>query len=73
MPSKKKQTFQTTLDLAGKTATGFRVPPDFVRALGPGKRVSVRSDNDSYPGWPDCDLSAIDPVGRVIWSGRRIK
>ena len=42
-------------------------------ALGPGKRVSVRSDNDAYPGWPDCDLSAIDLVGRVIWSGRRIK
>ncbi len=42
-------------------------------ALGPGKRVSVRSDNDAYPGWPDCDLSAIDLVGRVIWSGRRIR
>jgi phage repressor protein C with HTH and peptisase S24 domain len=42
-------------------------------ALGPGKRVSVRSDNDAYPGWPDCDPSSIDLVGRVIWSGRRIK
>jgi phage repressor protein C with HTH and peptisase S24 domain len=42
-------------------------------ALGPGKRVSVRSDNDAYPGWPDCDLSSIDLVGRVVWSGRRIK
>ena len=42
-------------------------------ALGPGGRVSVRSDNDAYPGWPDCDLKAIDLVGRVIWSGRRIK
>ena len=42
-------------------------------ALGPGKRVSVRSDNQAYPVWPDCELSAIDLVGRVIWSGRRIR
>ncbi|HEY5721549.1 MAG TPA: S24 family peptidase [Allosphingosinicella sp.] len=42
-------------------------------ALGPGKRVSIRSDNEAYPGWPDCDLSTVHPVGRVIWSGRRIK
>ena len=35
--------------------------------------VSVRSDNEAYPGWPDCELSAIDLVGRVVWSGRRIK
>lgn len=42
-------------------------------ALGPAKQVSVRSDNDAYPGWPDCDLATIDLVGRVIWSGRRIK
>ena len=41
-------------------------------ALAPGRRVSVRSDNDSYPGWPDCDLAAIDIVGRVVWAGRRI-
>jgi hypothetical protein len=41
-------------------------------ALRPGRRVSVRSDNDAYPGWPDCDLGAIDIVGRVVWAGRRI-
>ncbi len=42
-------------------------------ALNPAARtVSVRSDNPSYPGWPDCDLAAIDIVGRVVWAGRRI-
>jgi phage repressor protein C with HTH and peptisase S24 domain len=42
-------------------------------ALAPsGGRVSVRSDNDAYPSWPDCDLAAIDVVGRVVWMGRRL-
>ena len=42
-------------------------------ALGPGGRVSVRSDNEAYPGWPDLDPGAIDPVGRVVWVGRRLR
>ena len=33
--------FQTTLQLAGKTATGFEVPPEIVEALG-SKRAAVR-------------------------------
>jgi hypothetical protein len=42
-------------------------------ALSPaGARVSIRSDNDAYPGWPDCELGAIDLVGRVVWVGRRL-
>ena len=42
-------------------------------ALNPaGSRLSIRSDNDAYPGWPDCALSAIDVVGRVVWVGRRL-
>jgi hypothetical protein len=42
-------------------------------ALSPaGARVSIRSDNDAYPGWPDCELRAIDLVGRVVWVGRRL-
>lgn len=42
-------------------------------ALGPtGSRVSIRSDNAAYPGWPDCALSAIDLVGRVVWVGRKL-
>ena len=36
------------------------------------RRVTVQSDNPAYPDWPDCDPSGINPVGRVIWSGRRI-
>lgn len=36
------------------------------------KTLSVRSDNPAYPGWPDCDPGAIDIVGRVVWTGRRI-
>ncbi len=42
-------------------------------ALNPiGRRVTVQSDNPAYPDWPDCALDSIHPVGRVIWSGRRI-
>jgi phage repressor protein C with HTH and peptisase S24 domain len=42
-------------------------------ALNPtGRRVTVQSDNPAYPDWPDCNLGDINPIGRVIWSGRRI-
>ena len=42
-------------------------------ALNPlGRRVTVQSDNPAYPDWPDCELGEINPIGRVIWSGRRI-
>jgi phage repressor protein C with HTH and peptisase S24 domain len=37
-----------------------------------GRRVTVQSDNPSYPDWPDCELSEINCIGRVIWSGRKI-
>ena len=36
------------------------------------KRLSVISDNAAYPAFFDCDPSAIDILGRVIWAGRRI-
>lgn len=36
------------------------------------RSVSIRSDNEAYPGWPDCPLGSIDVVGRVVWAGRRI-
>ena len=42
-------------------------------SLGPGGRLSVRSDNDAYPGWPDLDPAAVDVVGRVVWVGRRLR
>ena len=42
-------------------------------ALNPvGRRVTVQSDNPAYPDWPDCGLDDINPIGRVIWSGRRV-
>lgn len=42
-------------------------------ALNPtARRVTVQSDNPAYPDWPDCSLADIKPIGRVIWSGRRI-
>ena len=42
-------------------------------ALNPASRtLSIRSDNPAYPGWPDCDPAAVDIVGRVVWTGRRI-
>lgn len=42
-------------------------------ALNPvGRRLTVQSDNPAYPDWPDCGLGDINPIGRVIWSGRRV-
>lgn len=40
--------FRTTLELGGKTATGFRVPPAVVEALGKGKRPPVRVTINGY-------------------------
>jgi hypothetical protein len=34
--------FRATIDLAGKTATGFKVPEEVIAALGGGKRPAVR-------------------------------
>lgn len=34
---------------------------------------SVRSDNPAHPDWNDVSPANIDIVGRVIWTGRRIK
>jgi hypothetical protein len=40
--------FRTTLQLEGKTATGFRVPADVIEALGKGKRPPVLVTIGSY-------------------------
>lgn len=37
-----------------------------------GGRVTVQSDNPTYPDWPDRGLAELDCIGRVIWAGRRI-
>jgi len=39
---------QTTILQAGKTATGIRIPPDVVAALGSGKRPAVRVTINGY-------------------------
>lgn len=35
-------------------------------------RVTIVSDNSAYPTEPDVPVSAIDIVGRVLWTGRRL-
>ena len=37
-----------------------------------GRRFSIRSDNQAYPDWADCDPAAIEVIGRVVWAGRRV-
>ncbi len=36
------------------------------------RRLTIRSDNDAYPSWDDCDPAGVVVIGRVIWVGRRI-
>jgi Bacteriocin-protection, YdeI or OmpD-Associated/Domain of unknown function (DUF1905) len=40
--------FQATMQMAGKTAMGFEVPPEIVDALGVGKRPPVRVTINGY-------------------------
>jgi hypothetical protein len=40
--------FRTTLQMAGKTAMGFEVPPEVVESLGAGKRPPVRVTINGY-------------------------
>jgi hypothetical protein len=43
-------------------------------AVNPAARtLSIRSDNPAWPGWPDCDPAAVEVVGRVVWTGRRLR
>ena len=34
--------------------------------------ATVRSDNPAWPDQPACPRSALDVVGRVVWTGRRL-
>jgi SOS-response transcriptional repressor LexA len=36
------------------------------------RRLTIHSDNDAYPSWPDCDPGAIHIIGRVVWVGRKL-
>lgn len=40
--------FRTTIELGGKTATGFQVPPEVVASLGAGKRPPVTVTINGY-------------------------
>lgn len=42
------------------------------RAPGPG-RISVISDNPHYRSWDDLPMGAVQLVGRVVWTGRRVR
>ena len=42
-------------------------------AVHPGSRkITISSDNSTYPTWPDCDPADVDIIGRVVWAGRKI-
>jgi SOS-response transcriptional repressor LexA len=42
-------------------------------AFNPAARtLTIRSDNDAYPSWPDCDPANVELVGRAVWVGRRL-
>ena len=36
------------------------------------RRLAIRSDNDAYPSWDDCDPAGVTVIGRVVWVGRRL-
>jgi hypothetical protein len=36
-------------------------------------RIAVLSDNRDYPSWPDLAADTVALVGRVIWTGRRVR
>ncbi|MBN8844777.1 MAG: helix-turn-helix transcriptional regulator [Sphingomonadales bacterium] len=42
------------------------------RAPGQG-RVSVISDNPHYKSWDDLPLASVRLIGRVVWTGRRVR
>ena len=43
-------------------------------ALGPqGRQISIVSDNQAYPSWPDVDRRSLHIIGRVLWFGRKVQ
>ncbi len=36
------------------------------------RRLTIRSDNEAYPSWDDCDPAGVMVIGRVVWVGRRL-
>ena len=37
------------------------------------RRIIMKSDNSSYPNWPDCELADVDIIGRAVWVARRLR
>lgn len=35
--------------------------------------LTISSDNSAYARWPDCRPKDVEVIGRVVWSGRRIR
>lgn len=35
--------------------------------------LTIASDNPSYASWPGCAPADVDIVGRVVWTGRRLR
>lgn len=38
-----------------------------------GRRLTISSDNPSYPTWADCEPDEVAVLGRVVWAGRKIR
>lgn len=38
-----------------------------------GRRISVSSDNPTYPSWQGLERRAVNVVGRVLWFGRKLQ
>ena len=36
------------------------------------RRLTIRSDNDAFPSWDDCDPAGVAVIGRVVWVGRKL-
>jgi hypothetical protein len=56
--------FRATVETAGKTTMGFKVPPEIVEALGAGKRPPVRVTINGYTY-----RSTVAPLGGVFMMG----
>ena len=74
--------FETTIELHGKTATGFQVPVGVVEALGPGKKPKVlvtigphtyRSTVAVYDGVPMLPLSAENRTAAGVQAGETVE
>ena len=38
-----------------------------------GRSITISSDNNAYPSWPDCETRSVDVIGRVVWAGRKVR